>query len=69
MDKHSKEYKTWLESKGYKIWREKHDSGDADCSRVFKLDCIGHVQKRMGDSPEETEKKGNQTEGWQVSEG
>ena len=64
-----KEYKTWLESKGYKIWREKHDSGDADCSRVFKLDCIGHVQKRMGDSPEETEKKGNQTEGWQVSEG
>lgn len=46
--KSSKEYKAWATSKDYKKWKESHDSGKADCCRVMKLDCIGHVQKRMG---------------------
>ena len=29
-------------------WKESHDSGEADCCRVMKLYCIGHVQKKMG---------------------
>ena len=29
----------------------------ANCSRVRKLDCVGHVQKRMGNSFERTEKR------------
>ena len=47
-DKRSAEYKKWHESKGYVEWKESHESGKADCSRVTKLDCVGHVQKRMG---------------------
>lgn len=31
--------------------------GEANCSRVFKLDCIGHVQKRMGTHLRELRKK------------
>lgn len=47
MDKRSKEYKKWLESKNNKQWKEQHNN-EVSCSKVFKLDCIGHVQKRMG---------------------
>ena len=43
MDKRSKEYKKRLESKNDKQWKEQHDRNEASCSRVFKLDCIGHV--------------------------
>ena len=57
MDKRSKEYKKWQESKDYEKWKEQHDSGEANCSRVFKLDCIGHVQKRMGTHLRELRKK------------
>jgi hypothetical protein len=48
MDKRSAEYKKWRESKAYEVWKESHESGKAECARVSKLDCIGHVQKRMG---------------------
>ena len=47
-DKRSGAYKKWRESKHHKEWKESHESGKAECSRVTKLDCIGHVQKRMG---------------------
>ena len=32
----------------FKEWQETHDNETANCNRVCKLDCIGHVQKRMG---------------------
>ena len=47
-DKRSVEYKKWRESKAHKEWKESHGSGMANFSRVRKLDCVGHVQKRMG---------------------
>ena len=31
--------------------------GEVDCGRVNKLDCIGHVQKRMGKNLIEMTKK------------
>ena len=37
IDKFSVEYKKWHESKGYVEWKERHESGKADCSRVTKL--------------------------------
>jgi hypothetical protein len=57
MDKRSAEYKKWRESKEYEIWKENHESGKAECARVSKLDCIGHVQKRMGTHLRELRKK------------
>ena len=42
-------YKQWLLSSAYNKWKDSHDSGEVECARVMKLDCIGHVQKRMGD--------------------
>ena len=67
-DKRSAEYKKWRESKAHKEWKESHDSGMANCSRVRKLDCVRHVQKRMGTHLRELRKKINQTKGWEVSE-
>ena len=32
----------------YKDWVETHNNDTTDCDRVLKLDCIGHVQKRLG---------------------
>ena len=32
----------------HKTWEESHFQETADCNRVIKLDCIGHVQKRLG---------------------
>ena len=29
----------------YEVWKESYESRKAECARVFKLDCIGHVQK------------------------
>jgi hypothetical protein len=57
IDKRSKEYKEWLQSDDHKKWKESHDSGEANCSRVHKLDCIGHVQKRMGTHLRDLRKK------------
>ena len=48
MEPTSKEYISWTASSDYKEWEEGHLQGTADCNRVIKLDCIGHVQKRLG---------------------
>ena len=48
MDKKSAEYQKWANSKAFIRWEDQHDDGSAQCNRVDKLDCIGHVQKRMG---------------------
>ena len=47
MDKKKDEYKTWIDSDAFKKWESDHESGKPNCNRVNKLDCIGHVQKRM----------------------
>ena len=44
----SEEYKTWKASEDYVKWENEHLDGSVDCNRVIKLDCIGHVQKRLG---------------------
>ena len=44
----NEEYKTWRASEDYKKWENEHLDGTVDCNRVMKLDCIGHVQKRLG---------------------
>ncbi|CAB3997757.1 Hypothetical predicted protein [Paramuricea clavata] len=51
------EYRKWRESKDYEVWKESHESGKAKCARVSKLDCVGHVQKRMGTHLLELRKK------------
>lgn len=43
-----KEYVNWKSSENFKKWEEDHLAGTAGCDRVMKLDCIGHVQKRLG---------------------
>ena len=48
MDKKSTEYQKWANSKAFKRWENQHNEGSAPCNRVDKLDCVGHVQKRMG---------------------
>ena len=55
--KQSNEYKEWIKSSDYQKWKEGHDSGEITCARVMKLDCIGHVQKRMGSHLRELRKK------------
>ena len=57
MDKRSAEHKKWHKSKEYRIWKQNHERGKAECARVSKLDCIGHVQKRMGTHLRELRKK------------
>ena len=41
------EYVIWKASEGFEKWEEDHLAGTAGCDRVMKLDCIGHVQKRL----------------------
>jgi hypothetical protein len=48
MDKKSSEYQKWLKSKAHAKWEREHSTTNANCRRVNKLDCVGHVQKRMG---------------------
>ena len=55
--KQSKEYKELVKSSEYRKWKEDHDCGEISCSRVMKLDCIGHVQKRMGSHLRELRKR------------
>ena len=57
MNKQCKEYKKWLSSSAYNKWKDSHDSGEIECARVMKLDCIGHVQKRMGSHLRDLRKK------------
>ena len=46
LHKSLKEYEQWQKTEEYKEWDNSHITGTADCNRVLKLDCIGHVQKR-----------------------
>ena len=48
MKKTDKTYQTWIESTEHEEWYESHERNEANCDRVHKLDCVGHVQKRMG---------------------
>ena len=48
MDKKSPDYQKWLNSAAYQRWEDEHENGNNECYSVNKLDCIGHVQKRMG---------------------
>lgn len=57
IDKKNSEYKKWVESLAHEKWKSDHELGKADCARVMKLDCIGHVQKRMGKALRELRKK------------
>ena len=38
-------------------WKSDHELGHANCPRVMKLDCIGHVQKKAGIALHEFRKK------------
>lgn len=57
MNKKSAAYQEWLKSDECKQWEEKHWMGETNCNRVSNLDCIGHVQKRMGKNLIELTKK------------
>ena len=57
IDRKNSEYKKWISSEDHKEWKNKHDFGQADCNRVMKLDCVGHVQKRVGTTLRELRKK------------
>ena len=48
MDLTDKEFITWKNFQEYKTWEENHLQVKAECECVIKLDCIGHVQKRLG---------------------
>ena len=48
MDKKSLHYQKWLKSAAYTRWENEHENGIVECYGVKKLDCIGHIQKRMG---------------------
>ena len=48
MNKNSEEYLAWKNSDEYKTRQDSHMQGTADCCRVIKPDCVGHVQKRLG---------------------
>ena len=48
MDKKTNEYKKWVDSLAHEKWKSDHELSHANCPRVMKLDCIGHVQKRVG---------------------
>ena len=48
MEKSSPAYLEWKKSSEDHSWENAHLTEEADCHRVVKLDCVGHVQKRMG---------------------
>lgn len=50
LHKSPKEHEKWQKTKEYKQWDNTQLAETADCNRVIKLDCIGHVQKRLGKS-------------------
>ena len=56
-DKRSADNKKWRNSKEYEKWKKTHDSSEATRARVQTLDCIGHVQKRMGTHLRQVRKK------------
>ncbi|KAJ8051080.1 hypothetical protein HOLleu_04515 [Holothuria leucospilota] len=65
MSKQSKAYKDWVDSADYTKWKEEHESRVVKCNRVEKLDCVGHVQKRMGKALRDLKKKGWQIGRWE----
>ena len=48
MAKSSEEYLAWKSSPEYKEYESAHMVEGSGCHKVIKLDCVGHVQKRMG---------------------
>lgn len=57
-----KEHEKWEKTEEYKEWDNTHLTGTADCNRVIKLDCIGHVQKRLGKSLSEFQRSASKRE-------
>ena len=57
MDRQSKDYQEWVNSDAYQEWKTNHEEESAECNRVVKLDCIGHVQKRLGTALRELKKR------------
>ena len=57
MSKTSQEYKNWVNSPEYKEFKSTHMSEDSGCHKVLKLDCVGHVQKRMGKALRDLQKQ------------
>ena len=57
MDRNSKQYEKWVKSKQHQKWKKEHEEESVICHRVKKLDCIGHVQKRVGTALRELKKK------------
>jgi hypothetical protein len=59
IDRQSKEYGKWVESKAYTKWKpfSFHEEENVVCHHVKKLDCIGHVQKRLGTALRELKRK------------
>ena len=47
LQKLAKDYKKWKDTNEFKEWENSHMQGFANYNS-FKLDCIGHVQKKMG---------------------
>ena len=48
MRKTSAEYKEWIASDEYAKYTQEHEEETANCMCVYKLDCVGHVQKCLG---------------------
>ncbi|KAK3717095.1 hypothetical protein QZH41_005024 [Actinostola sp. cb2023] len=57
LDRQNKEYKAWILTDAYSAWIVAHEEESVDCYRAIKLDCIGHVQKRIGTALRELKKK------------
>ena len=57
MNRQSKEYENWVKSNAYGKWKKEHEEESVVCRRVKKLDCIGHVQKRLGTALRDLKKK------------
>ena len=57
IDRSSKEYGKLVESKAYTKRKKEHEEENVVCHRVKKLDCTGHVQKRLGTALRELRNK------------
>ena len=47
MEQTDKEFISWKNSVDHNTCKERHLQGTAECNRVIKLDCVGHVRKRL----------------------
>lgn len=57
MDRKGEDYTKWVKSKQFVKWKKEHEEESVVCHRVRKLDCIGHVQKRIGTALRDLKKK------------